>query len=74
MCVSILKLNLHFSACLCNLAGTEDDGLCESSNFDMNITAGQCHCKKNVIGLKCDECKSGFWNLDESNPDGCERK
>lgn len=32
---------------------------------------GPCICKNNVGGRYCDECRSGFYNLDFSNPDGC---
>ena len=33
--------------------------------------AGQCQCKENVIGIKCDTCKEGFFSLSASNPQGC---
>ena len=33
---------------------------------------GQCFCKTNVIGLRCQQCRSGFANLARENPDGCE--
>lgn len=32
---------------------------------------GQCVCKDNVQGLECNECKSGYYNLQENNPQGC---
>ena len=32
---------------------------------------GQCQCKANVRGLKCDECQDGFFALSASNPQGC---
>ncbi|XP_070560391.1 basement membrane-specific heparan sulfate proteoglycan core protein-like isoform X2 [Ptychodera flava] len=31
----------------------------------------QCTCKENVDGRNCDVCKTDFFNLDISNPDGC---
>ena len=70
----IICVFLKFPACQCNPKGTFDGGICDSQDVSLNIEAGQCHCKKNVMGLKCDECKPGFWNLSDSNPDGCQRK
>ena len=32
---------------------------------------GQCPCKRNAAGQKCDSCKPGFFSLSEDNPDGC---
>lgn len=32
---------------------------------------GQCQCKANVIGTRCDECRGGFFALSASNPQGC---
>ena len=49
------------------------DTLCDA-------VSGQCHCKCNVVGLKCDECAPGFTNLTDTHPDlggqdvGCEGK
>ena len=38
------------------------------------LRAGQCICKKNVAGARCDTCKTGFYNLQRDNPDGCQGK
>ncbi|XP_028266709.1 basement membrane-specific heparan sulfate proteoglycan core protein isoform X11 [Parambassis ranga] len=32
-----------------------------------------CSCKNNAAGVLCDECKSGFFHLSETNPEGCLR-
>lgn len=32
---------------------------------------GQCVCKTNVEGLKCDQCVNGTSNLNKDDPDGC---
>lgn len=50
--------------CNCNLAGTVDGSNICSSN-------GQCACKSNVVGLRCDQCLAGTSMLNGSNPDGC---
>ncbi len=34
---------------------------------------GNCLCKENVQGVRCDQCKSGHFALSESNPRGCLR-
>lgn len=56
---------LGCSPCGCNTAGTFN-GLdtCDAET-------GQCLCKDNVEGLKCDRCQPGTSSLSESNPLGC---
>lgn len=50
----------------CNCSGPGVlDGTCDGDNN------AQCVCKKNTEGYYCDRCKSGFFGLDASNPDGC---
>ena len=34
---------------------------------------GQCNCKTNVMGRKCDTCKHLYFNLTAGNSDGCAR-
>ncbi len=50
--------------CGCNVAGTLPGGGCDLSN-------GTCYCKEFVTGQQCDQCVSGYVNLEESNPLGC---
>ena len=52
--------------CQCNSMGSKDASKC-------NFASGQCECKENVEGLKCDRCKPGFWNLSADNSKGCQR-
>ena len=52
-------------ACFCNAKGTINN------DISCHISSGQCNCKRNVIGLKCTNCKSGFYGLSASNPLGC---
>ena len=33
-----------------------------------------CKCKEFVAGEFCNECKEGYWNLTQKNPDGCQSK
>ncbi|XP_069998126.1 laminin subunit gamma-1 isoform X4 [Penaeus vannamei] len=53
--------------CRCNPYGTVSERygppVCDQLN-------GQCQCKPHVIGLKCDQCEPGFWNL--TSGVGCE--
>ncbi|KAJ8038680.1 Laminin subunit alpha [Holothuria leucospilota] len=51
--------------CDCDPRGTEG-----SPNF-CNKTTGQCICKANVDGTRCNTCKRGFFNLNLTNPEGC---
>ncbi|KAG7253372.1 hypothetical protein CRUP_001242 [Coryphaenoides rupestris] len=48
------------SACSCSLVGSSNTDPCQP-----------CTCKVNVMGLNCDRCKSGFFNLLTSDPEGC---
>ncbi|XP_070813494.1 usherin [Pituophis catenifer annectens] len=54
------------SSCSCNASGTVDgDTTCHQNS-------GQCKCKENVIGLRCDQCKSGYKVIQNIKQDGCE--
>ncbi|KRZ89656.1 Laminin subunit alpha-2 [Trichinella sp. T8] len=55
--------------CQCFLPGT-DPNTCHSDGCTCD-DQGQCACKKNVHGLKCDECQPYSFSLEEANPDGC---
>lgn len=59
--------------CDCEPDGSENnEGDCDAiTDIATNLEAGRCHCKKNVGGSRCDECKEGYWNFDPSNPEGC---
>lgn len=41
-----------FSGCNCNQSGSE--------RKTCNIVTGQCECRPNVVGLKCDQCQVSF--------------
>ena len=52
---------------MCNESGSD-----VSARGSCNATTGQCTCKENVEGVKCTSCKTSFFNLQLSNPTGCE--
>ncbi|KAM6217822.1 usherin isoform 2-T2 [Rhynchocyon petersi] len=54
------------SPCNCNTSGTVD------GDVTCHPNSGQCKCKANVIGLRCDHCNLGFKLLRSFNEDGCE--
>lgn len=66
--------------CDCDPSGSTGGGECETvtdpgarqSNGQIGTVAGRCRCKANVEGPRCDRCKDGYWNMLESNPDGCQ--
>ena len=33
---------------------------------------GDCICKNNTMGRRCDLCKPGYHNLSAENPEGCQ--
>uniref|UniRef100_A0AAY5K1A5 Laminin subunit alpha 3 n=1 Tax=Esox lucius TaxID=8010 RepID=A0AAY5K1A5_ESOLU len=51
--------------CDCNQAGVTAD-VCHPDT-------GQCLCRRNVQGVRCDACKDGSFHLNPSNPTGCTR-
>lgn len=56
--------------CDCHEPGTDpsscrEDGLCQCDE------SGQCPCKPNVAGRRCDVCKEGAFGLSPDNPLGC---
>ncbi|XP_022099403.1 usherin-like isoform X2 [Acanthaster planci] len=52
--------------CACYTNGTmEGSGVCD-------MIGGQCPCKNFTTGRQCDACRPGFYNLQSSNPFGCE--
>lgn len=60
-CAFGYKAYPHCVRCNCSLIGSVNDDPCTD----------QCICKEHVEGENCDRCKSGFYNLQERNPEGC---
>ncbi|PRD24616.1 UNVERIFIED_CONTAM: LanB2 [Trichonephila clavipes] len=52
--------------CTCYLPGTIEP---ERGANPCESTGGQCRCKANVIGRRCDKCRKGYWNIDSGQ--GC---
>lgn len=49
--------------CDCDLDGAEDN--------DCQHETGQCHCKLNITGKKCDKCEDGHWNFPDCRQCEC---
>ena len=66
--------------CNCNINGSRqelgytflDCLKASDSPTHKGMESGDCFCKPNVQGSKCDGCKSGFFNLTVTNSLGCE--
>ncbi|KPP67961.1 hypothetical protein Z043_113396, partial [Scleropages formosus] len=59
--------------CGCDPVGSLDGGVCDSyTDPDGGMIAGQCQCKQNVKGARCDRCKEGFFGLSQNDPQGCQ--
>ncbi|KAM9316854.1 usherin [Gastrophryne carolinensis] len=56
---------------VCRTCDCNEDGTVNKSQ-NCEKVGGQCHCRTNVWGRQCDQCKEGFYNLQRSNPDGCQ--
>ncbi|XP_058247538.1 laminin subunit alpha-2 isoform X3 [Hemibagrus wyckioides] len=64
----------HCVSCDCSLPGSNaetcstEEGMCACAE-----RTGQCSCKLNVEGLRCEVCKIGTFGLSVRNPLGCSR-
>ena len=59
-----LTAGVGCTPCNCHSAGSQS-AICHPGT-------GNCHCKFNVDGRTCDKCRKGFFNIDRSNPQGCQ--
>ncbi|XP_016110312.1 laminin subunit beta-2-like isoform X2 [Sinocyclocheilus grahami] len=59
--------------CDCDPVGSVEGGLCDSNtDLDLGMIGGQCRCKQNVKGQRCDYCKEGHYGLSPDIPLGCQ--
>lgn len=49
--------------CNCDFGG--------STSFECDPWGGQCQCKQNVIGRRCDSCRTGFYGFPDCKPCNC---
>ncbi|KAJ8668735.1 hypothetical protein QAD02_010398 [Eretmocerus hayati] len=64
---SVFSLTSHYNSgalpCGCDSDGSRD--------FDCEKFGGQCHCKPNVIGRRCNMCKTGYFGFPDCSPCNC---
>lgn len=67
--------SFHPVACDCDPDGSQNGGMCDGhTEPSLGMVGGQCRCKANVEGPRCDKCKAGFFGLSADNHQGCQRE
>lgn len=75
LCIKTHLEPVRPAACDCDPDGSQNGGMCDShTDPSLGTVGGQCRCKANVEGPRCDKCKTGFFGLSADNPQGCQRE
>lgn len=64
LCIVSCVFIVYFSECSCDRRGTEVTQCPLGSPCYCDPRTGQCPCRTGAMGVLCDECEDGYWNLD----------
>ncbi|KAK5901501.1 hypothetical protein CesoFtcFv8_006865 [Champsocephalus esox] len=58
--------------CSCDPIGSLNDGLCDSlTDVGLGLISGQCRCRVNVVGERCDRCRDNTHGLSREGCTAC---
>ncbi|KAJ7402273.1 hypothetical protein BTVI_87954 [Pitangus sulphuratus] len=71
LCDNLIVMSGISEGCCGSAFMSSSLGVFAERDLSLRLIGGQCNCKRHVSGRQCNQCQEGFYNLQQSNPDGC---